>query len=190
MEKYVKKLGRSSLFISVLLTVLGFLMTFKSQETVSVFIVFFGYVLVVDGLIHCASYFTIDRDLSFFSYELAQAIIDILLGFFVVANANSVSFVLPITLGLWVVLDGILKIQIALNIRGIRNTNWGIMFVSALVAIFIGFAILFNPIKSLDLLVKVCGVALIITQLLSIYDDIYFLSEVKEISKESKSKAK
>ena len=40
MEKYVKKLGRSSLFISVLLTVLGFLMTFKSQETVSVFIVF------------------------------------------------------------------------------------------------------------------------------------------------------
>lgn len=190
MEKYVKKLGRSSLFISVLLTILGFLMTFKSQETVSVFVVLFGYVLVVDGLIHCASYFTIDKDLSFFSYELAQAIIDILLGFFVVANANSVAFVLPFTLGIWVVLDGILKVQIALNIRGIRNTNWGIMFLSALITIFIGFTILFNPIKSLDLLIKICGISLVVTQLLSIYDNIYFLSEVKEISKESKSKNK
>lgn len=188
MEKYVKKLGRSSLFISVLLTILGFLMAFKSQETVSVFVVLFGYILVVDGLIHCASYFTIDKDLSFFSYELAQAIIDILLGFFVVANANSVAFVLPITLGLWIVLDGILKIQIALNIRDIRNTNWGIMFMSALVAIFIGFAIIFNPVKSLDLLVRLSGVALVITQLLSIYDNVYFLNEVKEISKKSKTK--
>ena len=79
--------------------------------------------MVVDGLIHFASYFKIESEYRFFSYELVQAIIDILLGFLVVSNVSSVSTVFPIIIGLWIVLDGILKVQIALNIRGVRTLN-------------------------------------------------------------------
>lgn len=183
MEEYIKKIGKQSLIISILLVVLGFLMACKSIEMVNIFIILFGYVMVVDGLIHFASYFKIESEYRFFSYELAQAIIDILLGFFVVSNVSSVSTVLPIIIGLWIVLDGILKVQIALNIRGVRDAQWGLMFLCSLVTIFVGFGIIFNPASSLELIVKLSGAALAISQIFSIFDDIYILNEVGKVEK-------
>ena len=56
MENYIKKLAKNSLITSVFLAVLGFFMVLKSYETVSVLIIMFGWILVLDGLIHLASY--------------------------------------------------------------------------------------------------------------------------------------
>lgn len=179
MENYIKKLAKNSLITSVFLAVLGFFMVLKSYETVSVLIIMFGWILVLDGLIHLASYFKIDHEYRYFSYELAQAIIDILLGFVVTINVKSIATILPVIIGVWIVLDAILKLQIALNLRDTKNAHWCIMTFCSLITIFIGFGIIFDPARSLDILMKLCGSALVFSQIFSIFDDIIILGGIE-----------
>lgn len=183
MEKYIRKIGVNSLVISILLSVLSLFMMLKTPETIGVIIIMFGFVLVVNGLIHFHSYLAINDDYRYFSYELAEAIIDTILGFIVVCNVQSIELYLQIVIGIWIVLEGILKVQIALNIRAVRNVKWGMMLLLSLISIALGIAIIFNPFASAEILMKMLGAVLFTTQLINIYDDCYVLLTVKEVKK-------
>lgn len=183
MESYIRKLGRNSVFISILLIILSIFMIARPETTLSTIIILFGYVLVFDGIIHFLSYFTIKNEYRYFSYELAQAIIDVALGFIIVCNVPSVRVFLPMVLGIWIVLEGILKLQIAFNIRGIRDTKWGIMFFMSLVSVALGIGMMANPISSSDALIKIVGCVLLFTQIINLYNDVYIINEFKKINK-------
>ncbi len=183
MESYIKKIGRDSIFISCLLIVISLFMVFKPIDVLGVVIIMFGYILVADGLIHFASYFRIQNEYRYFSYELAESIIDIVLGFVVVCNVSSIEKVLPLVLGIWIILEGILKLQIAFNIRGVRDTKWGLMLILSLVSIALGVAVMLNPATSFEVIIKISGVVLLVTQLFNIYDDVYILTQIKEVEK-------
>lgn len=180
MDKYIRKIGTISLIVSILLIVLSIFMITRTQETIVVAMVLFGYILVCEGLFHLSSYFQIEGPYRYFSYELAQAILDIILGFIVVSHAADFVAVFPIVFGIWVILEGIFQLQVSLNIRGIRGVPWGLAFTASLVSIALGFAMIFYPNKSFDVIVKLMGAVLMFTQLLSIYNDIYFLTVFRD----------
>lgn len=186
MEKYIKKIGFESIVISILLMVLGLFMVTKSTETINVIIVLLGYVFVLDGIIHLISYSYISGVYRFFSYELAEAIIDIILGFILVFNYNSIAIVLPIILGVWIILEGILQLQVALNIRGVLNSHWAIMLILSIVTAMLGIAILSNPAVSFNVMVKLEGAILMFTQLVALYEDIFVLIRIEDVDKELK----
>ena len=183
MERYIRKLGKGSLVVSIFLTVLSIFMITNTTAVINLFVILFGYVLVLDGLIHLTSYFAIKDEYRYFSYELAQAIISIILGFIVVCNYTTIPQILPIVFGIWIVLQGILQLQIALNIRSLRSTNWAIMTVTSLVSIAVGAAMIFSPFDSLEALMKLTGAVLLLTQLINIYDACYILLAVKDTEK-------
>lgn len=183
MERYIRKIGANSLVISILLSVLAFFMMVKTPETIAVIILMFGFVLVMSGLIHFHSYLAINEDYRYFSYELAEAIIDTILGFIVVCNVQSVELYLQIVIGIWIVLEGILKVQIALNIRAVRDAKWGIMLFLSLISIALGGIVIFNPFASAEILMKMLGAVLFTAQLLNIYSDCYVLLTVKDSKK-------
>lgn len=190
MEEYIKKLGRNTLIISALLIAISILMITKADTMIGVIVMMIGYVLVTSGLIHVSSYLKIEDEYRFFSYELAEGIINIILGILMVGNVHSVTVILPIALGVWIIVEGILTLQVALNIRGVRDTNWGIMCFMSLVSIALGFAITVNPLSSLNVGVKVSGVILLVTQLIRVYDAFYFLLHLKKLDKKVKKVVK
>ena len=49
MVDYIKKIVRTSIFISILLLVLSVFMVTRPIGTVNILLMFFGYILVVDG---------------------------------------------------------------------------------------------------------------------------------------------
>jgi len=181
MEKYIKKVGIQSVCISVLLIILGIFMICRPGITIETLVLALGYILIVDGIIHVISYFSLDNVDRVFNYELAQAAIDIIMGFVLICNTPSFALILPICIGIWIVMDGIMKAQIALNIRGI--SNWGIMFTMSLISIALGFAMIFNPGVSLNVILKLCGCVLILVQIFSLYDSFYILRRVNDVSK-------
>ena len=81
MVDYIKKIVRTSIFISILLLVLSVFMVTRPMGTVNILLMFFGYILVVDGILHFISYFSMKDEYRFFSFELAQAIVYIIAGF-------------------------------------------------------------------------------------------------------------
>lgn len=181
MEKYIKKIESQSICMSILLIILGIFMIGKTSVALDVLIFALGVIIILEGLIHVVSYFSINNVYMVFNYELAEATIDIILGFLLILNKDSFSKILPICIGIWIILDGIMKGQIAFNIRTINN--WWIMFIMSLVSIALGVAIVFYPSISMDVIIKLCGCVLILVQIFSLYDSFYILNKVDDVSK-------
>ena len=193
MEKYIRKLGRNSIIMSIILLVFGLFMFIKPISTINVLMMIFGILLVIDGLLHLVSYFSIKNEYRFFSSELAQAIIYIILGFLLVCNYNTISSFLPIILGIWIIVDSIFKLQIALNIRDIYDSHWGILLAMSIINALLGAVILINPFESLALLTMCCGAILMIVELISIFESfsiIYRVGEYQKIEKQIEKKVK
>lgn len=183
MDNYIKKIGRKSIVISVFLFILAIFMITKPINTVGILLLIFGYILVVDGLIHFVSYFSIKEEYRFYSYELAQSILYIIGGFVIISNINAVTQSLSIILGIWIVIESILKIQIAFNIRDVRNANWVMMLFISCISIVLGALLILKPFESAETLVKISGVILAFTQLIEIYDDFYILSKIDKVER-------
>lgn len=183
MEKYIRKLGRNSIIISMILLVFGLFMFTRPISTINILMMIFGCLLVIDGLVHLVSYFSIKNEFRFFSSELAQSIIYIILGFVLVCNYDKISSLLPIVLGIWIIVDSIFKLQIALNIRDIYDSHWGILLAMSIISALLGMVILINPFESLALLTMMCGAILMIVEVISIFESFSIISRVGEAEK-------
>lgn len=183
MEKYIRKLGRNSIIMSILLIVGGLFMVANPIETINILMIIFGCLIVINGLVHLISYFSIKDEYRFFSTELAQSIIYIILGFVLVCNYDNISNLLPVILGIWIIVESIYKLQIALNIRDIYNSHWGILLAMSIITGLLGMVILFNPFETLALFVKIAGVVVIIVELIYIFEDFSIISQVGKIEK-------
>ena len=185
MEKNIKKLTRNSMIISVLLIILAFCMIFKPVASINVLMLIFGWVLVIDGIVHFITYLDIGEGDRIYSFELAQAVMDIVFGFFIVMQRDRAIDLLSFILGIWILFDGIAKLQIAFNIRGFEGSKWGVMASMALISMFFGIMLLLNTMP-LQALVRVAGCMLALTEMFSIFDDVYILGNLRSIDKEIK----
>jgi hypothetical protein len=183
MVDYIKKIVRTSIFISILLLVLSVFMVTRPMGTVNILLMFFGYILVVDGILHFISYFSMKDEYRFFSFELAQAIVYIIAGFTIVCNVNVVTQSLAIIVGVWIVFESIIKLQIAVNIKDYRGVNWGIMLFMSILSAILGVVLILKPFASTEILIRFTGAILTISQLIEIYDDIYVLNQVGKAEK-------
>ena len=190
MENYVRKLGRNSIIFSILLLVFGLFMFIRPISTINILMIIFGAILVIDGLVHLVSYFSIKNEYRFFSSELAQAIIYIILGFVIVCDYNRISEFLPIILGVWIIIDSIFRLQISLNIRDIYDSHWGLLLAMSIITGLLGMIILFNPFESLSLFIRIGGAILMFCELISIFEDFSIISRVGKAEKLEKKIAK
>ena len=183
MEKYIRQLGRNSIIFSIILLFFGFLMFMNPIETIGTLMIIFGAILVLDGLVHFIFYFSIKDDYRFFSGELMQAIIFIILGFVLMLNYQNITYLLPIVLGIWIIVDSISKVQIALNIRDITNSHWGFLMTMGIITGLLGVVVVFNPVESFEMVIKLCACILMITETISIFESFSIISRVGEFEK-------
>lgn len=183
MEKYIRKLGRNSIIISIILIGFGIFMFTNPITTVNILMVMFGALLVIDGLVHLVSYFAIKDEYRFFSSELAQAVIYIILGFVLMCNYDKVSTLLPVILGIWIIVESIFKLQISLNIRDIYDSHWGVLMGMSIVTGLLGMIILFNPFESLALFIRIAGVVVMLVELITIFEDFSIIARVGKTEK-------
>jgi len=190
MESYIRRIGRNSILISILLIAVGFVLLINPTAAMTIFITLFGVVLVVDAFVHIISYFLVKDEFKYFSYELALAVIDFIFGFLIICNVELFRNYIQIVVGIWILLNGIFNIQMAMNIRHSESVPWGLMIFTSLVTITFGAVMIFYPSQSFEFFSKILGSILIMTQLLSIFDSFYILRQVGKVSETMKEVAK
>lgn len=186
MEEYIRKMSKYSIFVSILLLFPAIFMMVKPLDTLGVLFLVFGTILIISGLIHFVAYFSIEDQYRFFSYELAQSILYIISGFVIVNNVHAVTQSLAVIVGIWILIESVLKIQTAFNIRDVRNAHWVIMLVISFVSTILGVVLIVKPFESAEVLIQFTGAILMFTQLIEIYDDFYILRQVGDITKKAK----
>ena len=80
---------------------------------------------------------------------------------FLLFKANTVVAVLAAVIGVAVVIDSILRLQISLNLRRVTGGGWIALFVTAVVTLVFGILLLFNPFTAVKVATIVAGASLL-----------------------------
>ena len=109
------------IIISTALCVLGVLLIAVPGFSVSMLGIMCGITLIVFGCVKLTGYFSRDLYRLAFQYDLTSGIVLIALGVVMLVRPGSLMTFICITLGLFILTDGLFKLQIAMRFKAVRH---------------------------------------------------------------------
>lgn len=162
MGNFFKKLKTEMVFRSVVMIIAGivlFLFPSTTQNTIANVI---AIVLVINGIIKIVGYFRAGRaggdGLNEYSSGLITGILSIV---FAVLVSKVLISIIPIILGLFVLISGLIKLEQGIQlIRSKRGNSIWVMILAA-ITIVVGVLAIFNPFRTGNILLQVIGAGLL-----------------------------
>ena len=179
MTKYIQRYAKGSIVLSICLIVLSLFLIFKPDTSLNVIFICLGCFLLILGIIHTISYFTSPKEYKVVSFELIEGILCIILGFVLIFNPTIIKAFLPIIIGSWMIINGVIKLQFAFNLKSADNTSWKIVLILSFVTLALGIIMVINPFATLSLLTMICGITLLISELINIFQAISMIRYLK-----------
>jgi uncharacterized membrane protein HdeD (DUF308 family) len=153
---------KTMLVTSVVYMLLGLLLILWPDQARRVICYLLGAAALLYGGYRIAAYFMQRQNASGdIRFGVALGIALAVLGLFLLFKADAVATVLAAVVGVAVIIDSILRLQIALNLRPLGG-GWLPLFITALVTLALGVLLLFNPFQVMRVASVVAGVCLLI----------------------------
>lgn len=175
MKDLLKKFAKSSLVISIVLIILALFLIFKPTESLNFIVILIGIVLAILGIMHMISYFSSSKEFKSLSFELIEGIAYICTGILLIINPNLINEFLATLVGAWMIIQSIIRFQFAFNLKAIDNKGWAVMLILSIITFILGVVIIFNPFATLIAVTTICGIMLLISELINIYESICLL---------------
>lgn len=170
MIKFFKNIKTSIFLTSILEIALGALV-FLTPLTLDKFLVYGGYGLIIIGIINILFYFFQTIENRFKRNDFANGAILAVLGGALLLYTDDLADLANLIFGICIIIDGIFKLQDALDVFSIRRTG-ALQFALAIFTILGGVFILYDPLKDNQLnfyiiagLLLYCGISDIISTL-------------------------
>lgn len=170
MEIYIKKYAKNSLLISLLLIVFSLFLIFKPAQSIALVMTILGLIIVANGIVRTISYFTTKKEYRMYNIDLFQGIICIISGFVIIFKPTIIFTFLQFIVGIWMIIQSIIKIQIALNLRELSSKYWLSSLIISIITLILGLIIIFNPFATTITLTTICGIMLLISEISTIYE--------------------
>lgn len=175
MKDLLKKFAKSSLVISIVLIILALFLIFKPTESLNFIVILIGVVLSILGIMHMISYFSSSKEFKSLSFELIEGIAYICTGILLIINPNLINEFLATLVGAWMIIQSIIRFQFAFNLKAIDNKGWAVMLILSIITFILGVVIIFNPFATIIAVTTICGIMLLISELINIYESICLL---------------
>ena len=154
MREFFHNMKLSFLLAAVLYIILGLILLIWPGVSATVFCYAFGVVTIV-------SFFLRDSRQGSFVFELFLGIVAAALGLLFLLRPVIVASVLPVILGLFIVVDGLVNLKRALELRRMLYLRWTVPLVLSAVSAVLGLVIVFQPFLAAEALVMLIGAVLI-----------------------------
>ncbi len=149
------------LILSAALCVLGVVLIAMPELSAQWLCRFAGGLMLVFGTIKIIGYFSRDLYRLAFQHDLAMGILQLVLGCVLIFRASPVINILCALLGVYVLADALLKVQIAVDSRAFGLGKWWMILTSAIVTGVLGVLLVLRPSESAQVLMILLGVSLI-----------------------------
>jgi len=169
----MKELKRNpgSVLIMLLELIVGILLLIDPQKFTAVIVTIAGIILAAFGIVMIFRYFRSEAHAAARQYELAKGLVLAGGGVFCILRATwftQVFQVLALLYGLGVLLTGVVKVQMAVDMLRLGSRRWYFGALGALVTVVFALIILLNPFKTMQVLWNFIGIVLIIEAVLDI----------------------
>ena len=156
-----KPIQKALIISAVVYLVVGLLLVIWPDVARSIIIYAIGAAAVVYGGYRIIDFFSRKENLSGVQIGVALGIACIMFGLFLLFRANVVVSLLATVIGVAVIVDSVLRLQIALNLRLTGERGWIALIVTAFVTLVFGILLLFNPFTAVRVATIVGGASLL-----------------------------
>lgn len=179
MNSFIRKYSANTLIVSFLLLVLSLFLFLQPAASLNFIINLLGCIAILDGIIHIVSYILTPSETKSYSFELIQGILVALIGFVFVYNPQIVASFLPIIVGAWIIMEGMVKFQFSFNLKATGSNNWLMILLLSILSMIFGLIVIFNPFGTAITITALIGIFLFISQVLNIIESIYVIRKFK-----------
>lgn len=156
------------IMISVLLCVMGIALIAVPDFSVALLCRIGGGIMILFGMVKIIGYCSKDLYRLAFQFDLAFGILLMVLGVILITQTNTMIHMICIMLGVWVLADALLKIQIAIDSKAFGIRRWWLILAVAIMTGVAGFLLVFRPWESVQVVMLRLGIALITEGILNL----------------------
>ena len=180
----LKKVFNISIISSVLLFLFGLVLAVNAEGFIKSITVAIGVVLLLIGVFPVIDYFRYRKEGLGASVGLISGIFSIVCGLMLLINEDLLMILIPVFIGVWMIINGINKIQVSFEIKDLGEKSWIITFIYSILIIVLGGYFIVNPISGATTVTSFIGIILCIYAVLDIIDCIIIKVKVKNFKKE------
>lgn len=180
----LNKVFNISVISSVLLFLFGLILAVNAEGFIKSITVAIGVVLLLIGVFPVIDYFRYRKDGLGASVGLISGIFSIVCGLMLLINEDLLMILIPVFIGVWMIINGINKIQVSFEIKDLGEKSWIITFIYSILIMVLGGYFIVNPISGATTVTSFIGIILCIYAVLDIIDCVIIKVKVKSFKKE------
>ena len=148
--------------LSILYVLMGLAMVIWPTESRLVICYAAGAASIIYGIIRIILYFAHKDKADKFQFGVAIGLATVIVGVILLFRANAITAIFAVIAGAVIIVDSIVKLQMALDIRRLGSGRWPVSGIGALIMLIFGVVLLFDPFAGVEVSVICAGVTLIL----------------------------
>lgn len=184
MRDFLSQFKRDFALLSAACIVLGLLLLLYPETSGTIIAVIIALVLAAAGVMHIISYFFRRYPDDIGHMDLVTGLVCAGAGIFLFLHPNVLIGLLPTVLGLLLIIDGIVKLQSAVDLARLHTPRWWVILILAAASVVLGMTALLNPFETVALLLIFIGGSLVVDGLFDLWTLFSLHRRIKKFRKE------
>ena len=150
-------MSQLSTVTSVIFIVIGLFLIIKPETTLSLISYVLGIVILINGIITLIRYYSNHEKSNLFDFGLVFGIVEIIIAIIFISEPVALASIIPLILGIWIFINGIFKLQVALNLKHLNSASWIYSAVISCLSILLGLVLILNPFEGAIVITQIIG---------------------------------
>ena len=182
--EWIKRAKSAYIAVSVIMVILGAVLMLNPGLSMLTLCYLIGGLMVIFGITRLVGYFSKDLFRLAFQFDLALGIFCMLAGIVILVHPNNIMKLLPVIIGLFVTIDGVFKMQTAIDSKRFGLKRWYAILVLAAVTCVFGLLLIIDPFAGGKALMIFFGATMMIDRLQNLCVVLYTVKTVGGIRKD------
>lgn len=158
----IKDLKRNMILLAIFYLILGLILVVFPKVSGYAICYLIGGLAIIYGVFHLILYQRTKSPFVNYRYDLVQGILGAAIGIYVIMVPEILIGTLPVVLGIVVMVDSIVKIQNAWDLKRLGYDRWWIVMIVAVISVVLGILMVFYPFAAYLSVIVFVGISLII----------------------------
>lgn len=161
-ENYTRTAKTGYIALSAILSIFGIILISVPDFSMILAVRICGGIMAAFGGFKLIGYFSKDLFRLAFQYDLAFGILLLSIGALMLIRPTGIINIAGVMIGLYILADGLMKIQISLDSKRFGIRSWYLILIMAVLACIAGLVLLFRPADGARIIAVLIGISLLL----------------------------
>ena len=190
MKDLTKKIFWTSIVSTIAILVFGGLLFAFPETVIKSITIALAVIFIAVGIIPIINYFRFRSSGIATTFGFMMGVFCIIVGLILLMNENILNIIIPIITGVWIIINAINRIAIAMDLRDLKVGIWSITLIYAIITLIIGVLLILDPVNGGRLVTKTVGIIIMCYSMLDLIELILVRLKVKSVANTVKNEVK